>query len=222
MFMQGEAVDQGAAGDQHQLDITGAQLAPRERIQQRGFGHADDLGIVLGQLGRAAVIKIFAAGDDLEMRRVAHRPAQIGGADGAKPRQRIAGAHLASISCGDLGAEMALRFLGHRGQQRSAVLKVAKRRPRRHPGAARRLPHADRFRPALLDQRQRRFDQDPSQITVMIGFRRPRRPAAWRCGLAAAPADETLAGEAFADEGLAGRGMISCRCVIDEGCVDIP
>ena len=83
--------------------------------------------------------------DDLEMGGVAHRPAQIGEPERAKPGQRIIGGAAASARI-DLGAKAPLRLLGDRIHQGVAARKMPERRPRRHAGAARRLADADRFR----------------------------------------------------------------------------
>ena len=62
---------------------------------------------------------------------------------------------------------------------------MPERRARRHPGAARGLAHADRFRAALPDQLQRGLDQGAPEIAVMIGlWRRRGRRAGRRRGLA--------------------------------------
>ena len=120
------------------------------------------------------MIEKAAAGDDLEMGRVAHRPAQIGQTQAAKPRQRIAGRRLGQRGL-DLGPEAPLRLLRHRLHQGVAARKMPERRPRRDPGAAGGLADADRLRPALADQLQRGVDQDPPEIAMVIGFWRGAR-----------------------------------------------
>ena len=103
------------------------------------------------------------------MRRIAHCPAQIGDAERAKPRQRVAAGRLRHRRR-DFGPEPALRLLSHRCDQRAAAGKVAERRPRRHSGTARGLAYADRLRAALPDQFKRGLDQHPTEIAMVIGL----------------------------------------------------
>jgi hypothetical protein len=65
-----KAVDQSAAGDLDPSQVGRVQLPVGEGFRQRGFGRADQFGIVPGQSGCPIVIEIPASRDDLEMGRV--------------------------------------------------------------------------------------------------------------------------------------------------------
>src|SRR5580693_2075723 len=80
----GKAIDKCAAGDLDLLQLARAELALLECIRQHLLGQRDQLGIVARQRGRAIVVEMAAARDDLEMRGVSHGPAQISEAKGAK------------------------------------------------------------------------------------------------------------------------------------------
>jgi hypothetical protein len=92
MFMRA-TVDQRAAGDLDPFQVSAAQLSQRERVGQRAAGEADQFGSVPRKFGGLVVFEVAAARDDLEMGRVAHRPAQISETERAKPRQRVAVRH---------------------------------------------------------------------------------------------------------------------------------
>ena len=175
----GKAIDQRPAGDLDLLEVHGAQLTRRKGLRQRLLGQLDQFGIVAADGDRPVMIEQPAAGDDLEMGRVAHRPAQIGEPQAAKAAKRIAGRRLGQRGL-DLGAEPPLRLLRHRLHQGVAARKMPERRPRRDAGAAGGLADADRLRPALLDQLQRGIDQDAPEVAMVIGLwrGRPGRAAA--------------------------------------------
>ena len=85
----GKAIDQRPAGDLHLLEVGRAELARRKRVRQRALGQFDQLGIVMRDAGGVVVVEEPATGDDLEMGRIAHRPAQIGQPQAAEARQRV-------------------------------------------------------------------------------------------------------------------------------------
>ena len=147
----GEAINQRPAGDLDLFDVARTELARRKRLCERAFGQLDQLGIVAGDAGGFVVVEKPAAGDDLEMGRVAHRPAQIGQAQTAEARQRIARRRFSQGRL-DLLPEPPLGFLGHRLHQGVAARKMPERRPRRDPGAAGGLADADRIGATLPDQ----------------------------------------------------------------------
>ena len=148
------------------------------------LGQSDQFRIVARYSRRLVMIEKAAAGDDLEMGRIAHRPAQIGKPDAAKPLRadRPAGAWPAPPRSRPV--KPPLRLFRRRIHQGVAARKMPERRPRRDAGAAGGLADADRVRPALADQLQRGVDQHPPEIAVVIGLWRGRRGrhggAAWR------------------------------------------
>src|SRR5438094_3081847 len=73
-----KAIDQRPAGDLDLLEVRRPELTRRKRFRQRAFGQLDQFGVVATYGGRLVVIEKAAAGDDLEMGRVAHRPAPVG------------------------------------------------------------------------------------------------------------------------------------------------
>ena len=100
---------------------------------------------------------------------VAHRPAQIGKTNVAKPLQRIVRRRFGDRRL-DLGMKPPLRLFCRRVHQRIAARKMPERRPRRDAGPARGLADADGIWPALADQLQRRIDQHAPEVAMVIGL----------------------------------------------------
>src|SRR5205807_4942909 len=105
----GKTVDQGAARDLDALEVCRSQQALLRRISQHLLRQCDQLRIVPRELSGAAMGKVAPRGDDLEMRGIAHCPAQIGKAEGAEAGKRVGGWHLAQRRL-DLGAKAPLRL----------------------------------------------------------------------------------------------------------------
>ena len=87
----GKAIDQRAPGDLDLSEVGGAELAGGKGVGKRPLGQRDQLGIVSGNSGHPVMVEQAAGGNDLEMGRVAHRPAQIGKAEGAKATEGVTG-----------------------------------------------------------------------------------------------------------------------------------
>ena len=132
------------------------------RLSTALFGHSP-LGV------RAVMIEQAARGNDLEMGRVAHRPAQIGKPEAAKAAEGVTGGRVRQRRL-DFSAEPALCLLRHRLDQGVAARKMPERRPRRYPGAAGGLADADRIHPALGNQLQRGIDQDAAEVAMVVGL----------------------------------------------------
>src|SRR2546423_7034133 len=87
----GKAIDQRPPGDLDPLEIRRPELPRRKGFRQRPLGQPDQFVIVAADRDRPVVIEKAAAGDDLEMGRGAHRPAQISEPEAAKAAEWIAG-----------------------------------------------------------------------------------------------------------------------------------
>src|SRR2546429_8112956 len=80
----GKAIDQCPAGDLDLLEVHSAELARRKGFPERPLGQPDQFVIVAADRDRPVMIEKAAAGDDLEIGRVTHRPAQVSEAEAAK------------------------------------------------------------------------------------------------------------------------------------------